>query len=75
MNSPLNDIWGKWKLQNMDDAHYYQMGNWTDQQKPGFFKRFFEAIRKEIIDIGCRLETLNKTPYLTMEQQCECVEG
>lgn len=75
MNNPLMDIWGKWEIQNMDDKHYYQMGNWSDQPKPGLFKRILEAISRELIILGCRLEELNKSPYFALDQRCGCAEG
>jgi hypothetical protein len=77
MNSPFNDIWGSWSMQQIDDAHFYQMGTWKEPHptKPGIMIRISEVISKLLIVISCRLEALNKQAYAMSEQQCICAEA
>ena len=31
MDNPFNNLEDKWKVTNMDDAHFYSMGTWADK--------------------------------------------
>lgn len=75
MNDQMNHSWATWKIQNMDDEHYYRMGSWPKEKRPGLFNRIWQLIKNEAVVVACRLETLNHTPYLTMAERCECTEG
>jgi hypothetical protein len=75
MIDPWNNTWLKWKLENIDEAHYYQISTCSNEQKPGFFKRLFQAIKREWILLRCRFEELTQSPSLMLDQQCECIES
>jgi len=77
MNNQFNIIWVDWKMQNLDNAHYYQMGTWSELQsaKPGLFARLLEAIRNELIIIRCHLDTMIKPVNVMADQQCRCTEA
>jgi hypothetical protein len=70
----MNTLWGGWKMQNLDESHYYQMGSWTEekQQTPRLLGRFRDAVSERFITIRCRLEALIRPAYATMDQQCSC---
>jgi hypothetical protein len=74
MNNPNNNIWGSWKIQNLDEAHFYQMGSWTEQKQksPRLFMRIWEAVNDRLIAIRCRLETFITPAYSAVDQQCSC---
>jgi hypothetical protein len=75
MQDPWNNTWGKWKLQNLNDAHFYQMSNTQDDNKPGLFKRIMQVINREWIVLRCRIEALSRSPGFMADQQCECLES
>ena len=62
MNNNMNDLWGKWAIQNMDDEHYYRMSTWSEQRKSNLFKHIFQAfiaLRSVSNTDGCK-QTLGK---------------
>jgi hypothetical protein len=74
MNNPMNDIWGSWKMQNLDEKHYYRMGSWSNQQahNPRLFVHIWKAMSDRFITIRCRLEALIAPGYSAVDQQCSC---
>ncbi|GEM_PF-1151033 len=77
MLSQFNNIWVTWKMQNLDNAHFYQMGTWYEQQstKSGLFTRLLKIIHKELIIIRCHLLTMIKPMNVMAESQSRCVEA
>ncbi len=75
MNNPSNDIWGGWKMQNMDDRHYYQLSTWSTERKPGILARVWQALSREWADLVCRVEELARVPESTMNEECGCAEA
>ena len=37
MFNPLNNIETSWKISNMDEAHFNNMGTWSDRKEQSFF--------------------------------------
>jgi hypothetical protein len=74
MNNPTNNLWGSWKMQNLDDEHFYQMGSWPGQkqQTSRFFVRIWDAVSDRFLTIRCRLEAVIIPAYSAADQQCSC---
>ncbi len=75
MDNPWDNTLGKMKLQAMDDAHFYQTGFVVEEKKPGLFMRIAHSVRMEWMKLQCRLATLNRSPNLMVDLQCECLES
>ncbi len=75
MYNNLNDITGKWAIQNMDEAHFYMMSTWSDQKGIRPLKRILLSVRKALIILQCHINALNPPPELAMNKQGECIEA
>ncbi len=75
MQDPWDYGLANWKLQNIDDVHFYQMSYPQVDKKPGLLARVQLYVRREWIILLCRLQTFTLSPSLMVEQQCDCLEG
>ena len=75
MQDPWDNGLGNWKLQKIDDAHFYQMSYPEKVSKPGIVQRMMKVIDRELVILRCRLATFRLSPTLMVEQQCECLES
>ncbi len=64
----MNNLWGKWAIQNMDDDHFYRMSTWARQKDTRLLEHIIQAISGKYAVLSRRLKSINFATYLSMNE-------